>query len=99
MLADMISTYKQGDILKRIDSPNDLKSLNNDELLSLAKQVREYILEVVSKNPLIVIDGAHNPDGASELGEALKNHSNVTAIIGVMKDKNGNTNVIGIPFI
>ncbi len=51
MLADMISTYKQGDILKRIDSPNDLKSLSNDELLSLAKQVREYILEVLSENP------------------------------------------------
>lgn len=51
MLADMISTYKQGDVLKTIDSPNDLKSLSNDELLSLSKEVREYILEVLSENP------------------------------------------------
>ena len=47
----MISAYKQGNILKKINSPNDLKSLSNDELLSLAKQVREYILEVLSENP------------------------------------------------
>ena len=47
----MISTYKQGNILRKIDSPNDLKSLNNEELLSLAKEVREYILEVLSENP------------------------------------------------
>ena len=47
----MISTYKQGDILKRISSPNDLKSLSNEELLSLTKEVREYILGVLSENP------------------------------------------------
>ena len=45
-------------------------------------------LEVISKNPLIVIDGAHNPDGADALCEALKDYENITAIIGVMKDKN-----------
>ena len=45
-------------------------------------------LEVVSKNPLIVIDGAHNPDGANALCEALKDGENITAIIGVMRDKN-----------
>lgn len=51
MLADMISTYKQGNILKRINSPSDLKSLSKEELSILAKQVREYILEVLSENP------------------------------------------------
>ena len=44
--------------------------------------------EVVSKKPLMVIDGAHNPDGADVLCEALKDYENITAIIGVMKDKN-----------
>ena len=47
----MISTYKQGNILKRINSPSDLKSLSKEELSILAKQVREYILEVLSENP------------------------------------------------
>lgn len=45
-------------------------------------------LEVVSQNPLIVIDGAHNPDGANALSKVLKNGENITAIIGVMRDKN-----------
>ena len=45
-------------------------------------------LEVVNQNPLTVIDGAHNPDGADALCAALKEQKNVTAIIGVMRDKN-----------
>ncbi len=45
-------------------------------------------LEVVSKNPLTVIDGAHNPDGADVLCKVLENYQDITAIIGVMRDKN-----------
>lgn len=45
-------------------------------------------LEVVSKNPFIVIDGAHNPDGANALKSVLKEYKNVTAVVGVMADKN-----------
>ena len=45
-------------------------------------------LEVTSQKPIIVIDGAHNPDGADALCKAIKEYENVTAIIGVMRDKN-----------
>lgn len=46
-------------------------------------------MEVISKNPLIVLDGAHNPDGAAVLAKEMKEYSGkITAIIGVMKDKN-----------
>lgn len=46
-------------------------------------------MEVVSRSPLIIIDGAHNPDGALVLSKELKKFGgDVTAIIGVMKDKN-----------
>ncbi len=44
--------------------------------------------EVISKNPLVVLDGAHNPDGANALAEIMRNHSNITAVVGVMQDKN-----------
>ncbi len=47
-------------------------------------------LEVVSRDPIIIIDGAHNPDGAHSLTVALKEYSDSTAIIGVMRDKNYN---------
>ncbi len=45
-------------------------------------------LEVVSQMPPIIIDGAHNPDGADALATVLKEYQNSTAIIGVMADKN-----------
>ncbi len=45
-------------------------------------------LEVISKTPLIVLDGAHNPDGALVLAKELSRFSGkVTAIIGMMRDK------------
>lgn len=43
-------------------------------------------MEVISKNPLIVLDGAHNPDGAKALSETLKKY-NPTVLLGMMKDK------------
>ena len=45
-------------------------------------------MEVVSKNPLIILDGAHNPDGARALAKELKKfQGKATAIIAMMKDK------------
>lgn len=47
-------------------------------------------LQVVSRNPLIVIDGAHNPDGIAALVKSLntvfKAYETV-AVMGMMKDK------------
>ena len=45
-------------------------------------------MEVISKLPLIVLDGAHNPDGAMVLSRELEKYQDeVTAIIGLMRDK------------
>lgn len=47
--------------------------------------------EIICKSPLVVLDGAHNPDGAGELAKILKKYAGrVTAVIGVMKDKDYN---------
>lgn len=46
-------------------------------------------LEIISKSPLVVLDGAHNPDGAEVLEKELQKFSGkITAIVGMMKDKN-----------
>ncbi len=46
-------------------------------------------LEVLSTDPLVVLDGAHNPDGARALLPALLPYSGkVTAVVGMMRDKN-----------
>ena len=45
--------------------------------------------EVVSKNPVVLLDGAHNPDGLQALSQFIKNniHGEVVAIMGMMADK------------
>ncbi|MBE6807836.1 MAG: bifunctional folylpolyglutamate synthase/dihydrofolate synthase [Ruminococcaceae bacterium] len=45
-------------------------------------------MEIISRNPLVVLDGAHNPDGADVLANELKKHNGrCSAIIGMMRDK------------
>lgn len=45
-------------------------------------------MEVISKKPLVVLDGAHNPDGASALAKMMQNFDRkITAIIGMCADK------------
>jgi dihydrofolate synthase/folylpolyglutamate synthase len=47
-------------------------------------------LDVVHQDPTIILDGAHNPDGARTLAEFLRSHytgKNKVLIFGVMKDK------------
>ncbi len=47
-------------------------------------------LEVLQENPLIILDGAHNPHGAESLREALKScfaFEKLHLVIGIMADK------------
>ena len=37
-------------ILDKINKPQDLKNLNLEKKVELAREIREYILEIVSKN-------------------------------------------------
>ncbi len=46
-------------------------------------------MEVMSRNPLVVLDGAHNPDGAHALKRIMEPYAGkITAIVGMMRDKN-----------
>src|SRR3989344_9246414 len=62
-----VSTHRAGRLLDTVDTPRDLRRLRKDELPHLASEIRERILEVVSKN------GGHlgGPLGAVELSIAL----------------------------
>lgn len=47
-------------------------------------------LEVLDRNPLIVLDGAHNPQGAESLRDALKEsftYNKLHLVLGIMADK------------
>ncbi len=58
-------------------------------------------LEVISKKPLVILDGAHNPDGAAALAQFLKQYKGkASAIIGMMKDKDYETVLsVCLPYI
>lgn len=44
--------------------------------------------EIISKNPPVMLDGAHNPDGAAQLAKILKKYEGkAVTLIGVMRDK------------
>lgn len=46
-------------------------------------------VEVISKNPLTILDGGHNPDGMKALSEVLKNTPKpIVAVVGMHSDKN-----------
>jgi len=52
-------------------------------------------VEVVSKSPLVILDGAHNPDGMSALAKTLNmlGDTKPVAIMGMLKDKDCNSAV------
>jgi dihydrofolate synthase/folylpolyglutamate synthase len=46
--------------------------------------------EVLQRNPLVLVDGAHNPDGVAELARCLREYlpgRKMTLLMGVMADK------------
>ena len=47
-------------------------------------------MEIVSQNPLVMIDGAHNVDGAIALGQALDEYfpnKDIIMVLGMLGDK------------
>ncbi len=47
-------------------------------------------LEVVSLHPLVLLDGAHNPDGAAKLAQVIRNdldYDRLVLVIGMLEDK------------
>lgn len=68
---------------------NDEKTLKG---LELATQKGRF--EVLCKRPLIILDGAHNPDGARSLKDTVQNHfagKKILMITGILKDKDVNS--------
>ncbi|PJB21993.1 MAG: bifunctional folylpolyglutamate synthase/dihydrofolate synthase, partial [Euryarchaeota archaeon CG_4_9_14_3_um_filter_38_12] len=48
-------------------------------------------LEIINRNPLIVVDGAHNPDCMKKLKSAVMeyfSYDNLILILGILSDKN-----------
>ena len=44
-----MNKYQQGDLLQNINSPSDLRKLKKDQLPELSKELRRYIIDIVSE--------------------------------------------------
>ena len=60
----------------------------NDLKAGLSSAFIPARLEVISKEPPVLLDGAHNPDGAYVLKEEMRKYKGkIIAVIGMMRDK------------
>lgn len=79
-----------------------LDNLSSTGLKVSEENIREGLLsarwqarfEIINKNPLVIFDGAHNPQGISAAVESIKTYfpnERVVIISGVLRDKDYNT--------
>lgn len=71
---------------------------SNDILYALENSYISARMEIISKTPLVILDGSHNPSGARALETSLSQmkNTNITIIMGVLKDKDYNLMVRNI---
>lgn len=74
---------------KRFAARMQVPLTNADIKRGLAAASWPVRMERISENPLIVLDGAHNPNGIAAAISTLKrlNPENVTLIVGILADK------------
>ncbi|MCK5759292.1 MAG: bifunctional folylpolyglutamate synthase/dihydrofolate synthase, partial [Clostridiales bacterium] len=74
-----------------IISNNGLPVTENDIRQGLLNTSWPGRIEIISKNPLIICDATHNPQGAEALKRTINERfegKNIVYVMGVMKDKN-----------
>jgi dihydrofolate synthase / folylpolyglutamate synthase len=72
---------------------NGVYIADNDIVDGIAAASHPGRMEILSEKPLILLDGAHNPDGMMMLAKTLKedfSYKRLLLIIGVLKDKDIN---------
>jgi len=69
---------------------HDIKLTRHEIYQGLYEATNIGRFEVMSRNPLVIIDGAHNPDGALSLRRTasdLLKGQNILMVVGMLKDK------------
>ena len=90
----LLGEFQIYNCLTAITAASELKKLGFAITpLAIKKSIETTTLpartELISKNPLVILDGAHNVEGAKALEQTILNFSKeeITLIIGVLKDK------------
>lgn len=67
-----------------------LKITDDDISVGFSKAVNPARFELLSKNPVVILDGAHNPNGIEALKNAVSNFldgEKITCVMGMLADK------------
>lgn len=68
-----------------------LLNITDDDIsVGFSKAVNPARFELLSKNPVVILDGAHNPNGIEALKNAVRNFldgKKITCVIGMLADK------------
>ena len=94
LISPLIGTYQRGNLANVLTAVELLRSegmniTENAVKSGISKAVWQGRFEVVSRNPLIIYDGAHNPDGIIQAAESISAYigGKIALLIGVMADK------------
>lgn len=95
----LLGTYQYKNAAVALDTVDVLKhngySISEESIANgFAKVEWPGRFEVLQRNPLVLVDGAHNPNGVDELAVCLEHYlpdKKVTFIMGVMADKDYRT--------
>lgn len=74
----------------------NIKITDEDIALGLSKAEMPARLELLCKQPIILVDGAHNPNGMEALGQAIKHYlpnKKIVCIMGMLRDKDSNSSL------
>ncbi|MBR5756370.1 MAG: bifunctional folylpolyglutamate synthase/dihydrofolate synthase [Firmicutes bacterium] len=92
----LLGSYQFKNALLVLDTVDELiaqgYSISEDAVRKgLANTVWSGRFEVLRKSPLVILDGAHNPNGAEELAQCIKAYlpkKKIHFVMGVLADKN-----------
>lgn len=90
----LIGTYQRGNLANVLTAVEILRNegmniSENAVKSGISQAVWKGRFEVVSRNPLVIYDGAHNPDGIVQAAESISTYisGKIALLIGVMADK------------
>lgn len=77
-------------VIEILDKEGVIKTSREKIKMGLSKARHPGRMEILRKNPVILVDGAHNHDGARALVEGIKDHfpgKKTLLVIGILEDK------------
>ncbi len=94
LILSLLGTYQTDNVLNVLNCVEILRKngfdISDDAVSEGLKNANWHgRFEILCRNPLVIYDGAHNPDGIKQASDSIKTYFNekIALLIGVMADK------------